>query len=205
MTAIVGGINMVRNLKNKSGFTLVELLVVVAIVGILASAGIPQYKRMVQKAKTSEGKVYLGSIHDAEAAFFAEFGAYGSNLTSMGVQAQTGANIGTYLAGFLAATCGAAGSHATAEPQTDPYKTAVNNANPSFFTDGNRNLTFGNTSRTSNCNVGTVAAGDQTYVATASGSIRQGEATADCGGATKCDNWTINENRVLSNIQSGVY
>ena len=35
----------------KSGFTLVELLIVVAIIGVLASQGVPAYKRMIQKSR----------------------------------------------------------------------------------------------------------------------------------------------------------
>lgn len=45
-----------------NGFTLVELLIVVAIVGVLATIGIPTYQRMVKKARQAEAKSNLGSI-----------------------------------------------------------------------------------------------------------------------------------------------
>lgn len=67
----------------KKGFTLVELLIVVAIIGVLSTIGIPTFRRMIQKAKMAEAKIALGSGHRVEAAFFAEFNSYGNNLEGM--------------------------------------------------------------------------------------------------------------------------
>ena len=52
-------------MKNKRGFTLLELLVVVLIIGILASIALPQYTRAVEKAKLSEALTTLKSVEDA--------------------------------------------------------------------------------------------------------------------------------------------
>ena len=62
--------------KSKKGFTLIELMIVVAIIGILAAIAIPNFVRFQLKAKTSEGKVNLAAIRTAEEAYFSEFGSY---------------------------------------------------------------------------------------------------------------------------------
>ena len=60
--------------SKQTGFTLVELLIVVAIIGVLSTIGVPTFKRMIQKSKKSEAKVNLGGLYTAEQAFFAEKG-----------------------------------------------------------------------------------------------------------------------------------
>ena len=66
---------LLRNRKNK-GFTLIELMIVVAIIGILAAIAIPNFLRFQLKSKTSEGKVNIAAIRTAEEAYVAEFGTY---------------------------------------------------------------------------------------------------------------------------------
>ena len=60
----------------RHGFTLIELMIVVAIVGVLAAIAIPNFRRFQLRSKSTEAKINLGAIRTAESAVIAEFGNY---------------------------------------------------------------------------------------------------------------------------------
>ena len=62
--------------NRRGGFTLIELMIVVAIIGILAAIAIPNFLRFQLKAKSSEAKTNLAAIRTAEESYFAEYGLY---------------------------------------------------------------------------------------------------------------------------------
>lgn len=68
--------------KAQKGFTLIELMIVVAIIGILAAIAIPNFLRFQLKAKSSEGKVNIAAIRTAEESYLAEFGVYVAGTAS---------------------------------------------------------------------------------------------------------------------------
>jgi len=65
-----------KHLGKDGGFTLIELMIVVAIIGILAAIAIPNFTRFQLKSKSSEGKVNLAAVRTAQEAYAAEFGAF---------------------------------------------------------------------------------------------------------------------------------
>lgn len=70
--------------KNNKGFTLIELMIVVAIIGVLAAIAIPNFLNYQCKAKQSEAKSNLGSIRTSEEAYLAEFDTYTTDKTKLG-------------------------------------------------------------------------------------------------------------------------
>jgi len=67
---------MFRRFHNRRGFTLIELMIVVVIIGILAALAIPKFMKVTGKAKVSEAKTILKEIFTLEKAYFNEHDTY---------------------------------------------------------------------------------------------------------------------------------
>jgi type IV pilus assembly protein PilA len=67
---------MFKQLKGQKGFTLIELMIVVAIIGILAAIAIPNFLQYQMKSRQSEAKTNLQAIRTSEISFQAERGCY---------------------------------------------------------------------------------------------------------------------------------
>ncbi len=105
---------MLKKLQSQKGFTLIELMIVVAIIGILAAIAIPNFMQYQAKSKQSEAKTNLGGIYTSEVAYFGEsntyspvFGTIGFQVASTGSQRYSftldgGTNV---LAGSTVGTC----------------------------------------------------------------------------------------------------
>ncbi|MBF0243417.1 MAG: prepilin-type N-terminal cleavage/methylation domain-containing protein [Desulfamplus sp.] len=79
-------------MKQLDGFTLIELMIVVAIIGILAAIAIPNYISYQCKAKQTEAKHNLGAVRTSQEAYFASFDTYSPNLDKIGFVTKGNAN-----------------------------------------------------------------------------------------------------------------
>ncbi len=70
--------------KSQRGFSLVELMVVVAIIGVLSSIAVPAINKYLAKARQSEAKTNLASLYTSEKAFYAEYTAYDTRFDAIG-------------------------------------------------------------------------------------------------------------------------
>src|SRR5512143_2731913 len=69
---------MFKFMHNRKGFTLIELMIVVAIIGILAAIAIPNFLKYQAKSKQSEAKTNLKGIFTSETSYFSEANKYGA-------------------------------------------------------------------------------------------------------------------------------
>ena len=91
----------------KRGFTLLELIIVIMIVGILATIGFSQYAKVVERGRISEARFILGSLRTAEVAYNLEYGNYTSTMGDLAVEVPTACTATHY---FSYAADGAAGT-----------------------------------------------------------------------------------------------
>jgi prepilin-type N-terminal cleavage/methylation domain-containing protein len=76
---------MFSRIHNRKGFTLIELMIVVVIIGILAALAIPRFMQATTKSKQSEAKQILKQIYTMERAYRQEEGVYTLALADLGV------------------------------------------------------------------------------------------------------------------------
>lgn len=173
---------MKKILKNPSGFTLVELMVVVAIIGILSAIAVPNFKKYQAKSKQSEAKIQLAAVYSAEVGTSADWDTYGTCLTLMGYERPPRGYYGIgFATGFDALTVSAfTGCNASATPVILPSIQLAAIA-------ANKGTTISRTS----------TASQNTFTASAEGSI-----SADTTNGTQ-DEWTITETKALVNAQQG--
>jgi type IV pilus assembly protein PilA len=160
----------------QNGFTLIELMIVVAVIGLLAAIAGPMYERYQGRVRQSEAKVNLSSVFASEKAFFTEYSAYISSFEALHFMPEGDRRF--YTVGWNAAMTGTVNSYAGS------YGTPTYNKM-------NVPPTFG-------CDVATgtsalpapVGADQISFVVGAAGGIRVG---------LGCDVWTINDEKVLAN------
>lgn len=103
-----------KSLKRQDGFTLVELMVVVAIIGLLSAVAIPNFKKYQAKSKMSEAKLQLAAVYTAETSFYSDYNMYAQCLVYMGFDPGPEYLNRYYAVGFTTAVAANASAHAAA-------------------------------------------------------------------------------------------
>ena len=164
--------------RNQAGFTLIELMIVVGIIGVLAMIAIPNYETHMARTRQSEAKVALAAIYGAEKAFYAEYAAYAGSMDGIGYAPEGQRRF--YLVGWESAHSGT----------VTGYEGVLTTASYPVLSNPLSCLGAPST-------LGAQLVGDaQQFSVVATGCIRRGQATQDT--------WTMNEMKVLANTAIGI-
>lgn len=83
--------------RNKNhGFTLVELMVVIIIIGILSALALPSFLNQANKAKEAEARQYIGAMNRSQQAYFLENAQFATDFGPLGVGIKTDSTNYTY-------------------------------------------------------------------------------------------------------------
>lgn len=188
-----------KKLNNKAGFTLIELMIAVAIIGILAAVAVPNFQKFQARARQSSARTELSGIYTAEQGFFAEYTTYHGELDYIGYVPDVAAVPagGCFLAvealadypsvrhqyatGFTAAGVSGAQNGSPAQPALCFYR-----ASYSAIAGGALVAVVGGAA---------ITAAAAAFTATAEGTISNTGAL---------DTWTIDQNKTLVNTVSGI-
>ena len=88
-------------MRNRQGFTLVELAVVVVIIGVLAAFAVPRFMASVERSKAAEAFNCLSAIQAAQERYHARQGTYAENVADLDIKLTPPKyfTVGTFTAG----------------------------------------------------------------------------------------------------------
>ena len=178
---------------NNKAFSMIELMVVVAIIGVLAAIGIPEYSKFQAKARQSEAKLSLAALFTAEESFRQQWNGFTVDLFNAGFSVQgarlryvTGFQPGTPCSGYPSG--GGAPGETTSADYTWSDGAAVNTSSASWALG----------TQTKPTAVGLTSCANTMFVAVSYGT----PATSGVDpGDTNGDTWTINQTKLITNSQ----
>jgi prepilin-type N-terminal cleavage/methylation domain-containing protein len=80
-------------IKGQAGFTLIEIAIVVAMIGILATLAFQHYGIFTMRAKRTEARVVLSSVWTAQRAFYGERARYAKNFNELVFSVNQGSRV----------------------------------------------------------------------------------------------------------------
>lgn len=106
------------NIRRKRGFTLIELMIVVAIIAILAAIAVPWWGRYTYRARRTDGQKILLHVAQAEERYYTDYNNYPLTASSLGYSGTITSESGYYTVSLAAAAAASAGQGyvATATP-----------------------------------------------------------------------------------------
>ena len=189
---------------NQKGFSLVELMIVVAIIGLLAAVGVPQYQKFQARARQGEAKSSLSALYSSTQSFYGEWNYYTADLADIGFGV-TGTGL-RYVTGFVGICSGYPAPGATfGGPAQDAGNiwsdsaTVCQNGAAQWGTGATPACTayFARPAGAGSCD-NTAGGAASTFVALSGGNPNNSFTPA------AVDVWTINQVKLIRNVTNGI-
>lgn len=156
-----------RNLSQlrPRGFTLIELMVALAIAGILAAIAYPAYTKQMQKGRRADALAALTSIMQAQERYRANVSSYAANLADLGITTASLAKLAPhyqftlsgvgptsgYTTGFAVTASVVSGSPQASDTTCKSLTVTLEGANPTYTASGDPNNTGSDVDTSTQC------------------------------------------------------